>query len=151
MHHRQGLLYSERGYYKCPQHEAIERKYEDMVDEATTDPDSDAARKLDPAHCREKSMDMAEQYSQHPFGSLLILCFERLKNDCLAGYKDAPTDTPYPTAVALLKHTVDNMNAAVQKNMAIHLDFGALGVSPEDLARCKAAIQRSAGHKAVRR
>ena len=96
-------------------------------------------------------MEMAELYSQHPFGSLLILCFERLKNDCLSGYKDAPTDTPYPTAVALLKHTVDNMNAAVQKNVALDLDFGALGVSPEDLARCVAAIERPTRNKAVRR
>ena len=143
----QGMLYNHRGVYRCAQHAVIEDKYRALLNTAAEDPDSGAARKLDPAHCREKSMEMAELYSQHPFPSLLVLCFERLKNDCLSVYEGAPTEhgARFPAAVALLQQAVDKMNASVGNDMpALELDFGALGVPPDELARYTARLARPA-------
>lgn len=146
----QGMLYNERGVYHCAQHAVIEGKYHALLNAAAEDPDSGAARKLDPAHCREKSMEMAELYSQHPFPSLLVLCFERLKNDCLLGYEGAPTEhgARFPAAVALLQHTVDRLNASAETVMpALELDIGALGVPPDELARYTARLARPAVYR----
>ena len=83
----QGVLYSAKGSaLACPVHRTIQRTYEDKVQACKTDADAIEHRELDNAEVRRQQQEMAELYSQHSFGKLLVLCFARIHRDTLHGH-----------------------------------------------------------------
>ena len=63
-----------------------------------------------------------------------MLCFTRLKNDCLYGYQDARVDTAYVDGVKLLEASVDKFHATHPDIERLELDMDALWSSGKALA-----------------
>lgn len=129
----QGLLYSNKENSKCAQHERLENEYEARLKKEANGDATHEELNLDHSHCREKSMDIAEEYSKNPYASLVMLCFDRLKNDCLYGYENATKENTFEEAVALLKLTVDSLNNASGPRQCLELDFSVFGISETEL------------------
>ena len=123
----QGVMYSQRtGLSKCHVHETIGRQYEDLVNEATADPDSSEAKKIDAVEVRNPIMEKAELYSKHAMPKLFVLCFTRIKNDCLYGYKDAAPETGYVEALHILESSVEKFHSEHPGIPRLELDMQAL-------------------------
>ena len=100
----QGVLYSAKGSaLACPVHKSIQRSYEDKIDAAKADADAIENRELDSEEVRRQQQEMAELYSQHPFGKLLVLCFARIHRDTLKGHAPEGGASVTETARELLE------------------------------------------------
>lgn len=119
----QGVLFSQHAFWQCEHHARLVAAYEDAVHDAEADADSEAARQLDPAACRDDRMEVAERYSKHSLASLLSLCFTRLLSDCLYGYENAPRgDEARAAALAKLHAMAADLNACLPPEAALVLD-----------------------------
>jgi hypothetical protein len=98
------VLYSAKGSaLACPVHKTIQRSYEYKIDAAKADADAIENRELDSEEVRRQQQGMAELYSQHPFGKLLVLCFARIHRDTLKGHAPEGGASVTETARELLE------------------------------------------------
>ena len=120
-------MYSAKsGLSQCQVHDIICQQYRDMVREAAADPDSAEAKKIDAAAVRNDIMEQAEIYSKNAMPKLFVLCFTRLKNDCLYGYQDARAETAFVDGVRLLEQSVEKFHETHPDIDALDLDMDVL-------------------------
>lgn len=146
----QGVLYSSKGsILKCELHVKMEQDIQDRIAILEADPDDPtAANTMDNASCRQLGMEMAEQYSKHPYEKLALLCAKRLYKDALYGYKDVDTENVHANALGLLESARENYIKVVAA-VGAHAEMSSISEGAADDAEDQAAcltVQEGCDH-----
>jgi len=113
----QGVLYNSKdSKLKCTVHDALYNDYLKLVKETAEDisADEDSGSHREEMH---EHIEIAKMYSQFPYHKMLLLCFDRLLNDCLYGHTlEVPGNDVEQNARDLLKVSFDNYETMMARH-----------------------------------